>query len=220
MRELSGNNRAAFTQAVGYNVRVILGFFVSHSVLKHEVAAAARVTRQSCRFVAALCYSHHSGLVNTGYMPCLEESSVAFQSNGFYIGLWGLCVCVSQYVSWYVSSLVRGIFVCVSACSSLISCKNSNHLCLFVPPGRVLIIGLCCRWLCVRVRNCVWPACAGADSVAAGQSPEPPSSTNKLCCVTASGGLYRHDLAEPYFSTCWEYGTVEIFPQLQLLWCP
>lgn len=111
MRELSGNNRAAFTQAVGYNVRVILGFFVSHSVLKHEVAAAARVTRQSCRFVAALCYSHHSGLVNSGYMPCLEESSAAFQSNGFYIGLWGLCVFLSMWAGMSIH-LHKG-FLCV-----------------------------------------------------------------------------------------------------------
>lgn len=32
--------------------------------------------------------------MNSEYMSCLEESSVAFQSNGLYIGLWGLCVCV------------------------------------------------------------------------------------------------------------------------------
>lgn len=53
MRELSGNNRAVFTQAAGYNAGVILGT-VTHSGLQHGVAAATHTT------VMADCWSQQS----------------------------------------------------------------------------------------------------------------------------------------------------------------
>lgn len=87
---------------------------MSHSVLKHVVAVATRVTRQSCRFLGALCDSPQSGSAKSECILCLEESSVAFRSNGLYIGLRGLCVCVcvSQYVGWYVNAITDGSILC------------------------------------------------------------------------------------------------------------
>lgn len=74
----------------------------------------------------------------------------------------------------------------MSVCSCLISYKNGNHLCLFVPPWHTLTMNTDHRLVCVGrlVCECVWPVCAGAASVAAGHSPEPLSPENKLCCVT------------------------------------
>lgn len=94
---------------------------MSHSVLKHVVAVATRVTRQSCRFLGALCDSPQSGSAKSECISCLEESSVAFRSNGLYIGLRGLCVCVCVFLSMWAGMSMQlqmgafcvHVFLCV-----------------------------------------------------------------------------------------------------------
>lgn len=79
--------------------------------------------------------------------------------------------------------------MCLSVCGLVCQCVHvcllmfdGNRLCLFVPPGRTLTMNADHRPVCVCVRICVGGGvCAGAASVAAGHSPEPPSP--KTNCV-------------------------------------
>ena len=110
MRELSGNNRAVFTQAVGFNVGVI---FVSHSVLKHGVPAATwgTRTRQSCRFVGSPVWltPSRAGEVRAhlvfGGKKQVWHSKVMDSISG------SVCVCV-----WVSERVCECVCVCVGWC--------------------------------------------------------------------------------------------------------
>ena len=149
--------------------------------------------------LGVLCDSHRVGPAKFEHIACLEgKSSVAFQSNGLYIGLCGQCVCVCVWAGM-PNELHVHVCVCMCVCACLISGKNGNHLCLFVPPRltqtmSTVIMSECVgRPVCVCV--CVASVCAEPTSSAAGRFP--PEPTKELYRPTAAVAECRRDPAEP-----------------------